>query len=187
MDMVPTHSIRRHFPRGTELRPIPTALLTAGPRPSSMRVHSPKMKLALLLLAAAFLASTLGAVDVAAADAPKKGRGKLVHMVAFKFKDSASKDDIRKVEQAFAALPAKVPQIASFESGTNVSPEKLDKGFTHGFLLTFHSQTDRDEYLVHPDHKAFGALIGPYLADVFVIDFWAQKPAKAGKTPKKKN
>ncbi len=141
------------------------------------------MKLALALVSA-MLFSSLVTVDALAADAPKKGRGKLIHMVAFKYKESSTKEDIQKVEEAFAALPGKIPQIASFESGTNVSPEKLDKGFTHGYLLTFHSQTDRDEYLVHPDHKEFGKIVGPHLADVFVIDFWGQKPAKAGKEGK---
>jgi hypothetical protein len=141
------------------------------------------MKLALALVSA-MLFSSLVTVDALAADAPKKGRGKLIHMVAFKFKESSSKDDVQKVEEAFSALPGKIPQIASFESGTNVSPEKLDKGFTHGYLLTFHSQTDRDEYLIHPDHKEFGKIVGPHLADVFVIDFWGQKPAKAGKEGK---
>jgi len=29
-------------------------------------------------------------------------------------------------------------------------------------------------YLEHPEHKAFGKLIGPVLEDVFVIDFWAK-------------
>lgn len=141
------------------------------------------MKLALALVSA-MLFSSLVTVDALAADAPKKGRGKLIHMVAFKYKDSSTKEDIQKVEEAFAALPGKIPQIASFESGTNVSPEKLDKGFTHGYLLTFHSQTDRDEYLVHPDHKEFGKIVGPHLADVFVIDFWGQKPGKAAKEAK---
>ena len=99
-------------------------------------------------------------------------------MVAFKFKPTATSDDIRKVEEAFAALPAKIPQIATYDAGTNVSPEKLDKGFTHGFLLTFRSAKDRDDYLVHPDHQAFGKLVGPLLADVFVIDFWGGVAAK---------
>ena len=49
-----------------------------------------------------------------------------------------------------------------------------NKGTTHGFILTFNSEKARDEYLVHPDHKEFGKLVGPLLADVFVIDFWAQ-------------
>lgn len=139
-----------------------------------------------LLLLAALTALTLLATvtDTLAAspDAPKKkGRGRLSHMVAFKFKDTATKDDIRKVEEAFAALPSKIPQIATYESGTNVSPEKLDKGFTHAFLLTFQSAQDRDEYLVHPDHKAFAGMVGPHVADVFVIDFWSAKAPKAAK------
>ncbi|MFN0068384.1 MAG: Dabb family protein [Limisphaerales bacterium] len=128
------------------------------------------MKTALLLaLAAALLFA--GVTSVTAADAP---RGRLVHMVSFKFKDTASKEDIRKVEEAFAALPGKISQIASFEWGTNVSPEKHDKGFTHGFILTFRTEKDRDDYLVHPDHTKFGALVGPLVADVFVVDFWAK-------------
>ena len=39
---------------------------------------------------------------------------------------------------------------------------------------TFKSEKDRDEYLVHPDHKKFGQLLHPVLADAFVIDFWAK-------------
>jgi hypothetical protein len=57
----------------------------------------------------------------------------------------------------------------------NNSPEKHNKGTTHGFILTFNNEKDRDAYLVHPDHKKFGELVGPLLADVFVIDFWAQE------------
>jgi hypothetical protein len=99
-------------------------------------------------------------------------RGNLVHMVSFKFKESVTKDDIKKVETAFAGLQKKIPQILSYETGTNNSPEGLDKGFTHGFVLTFHSGQDRDDYLIHPHHKDFGKLVGPLLEDVFVLDFW---------------
>jgi len=106
---------------------------------------------------------------------PAPPRGPLVHMVAFKFKPEARPEQIREVERAFAALPGKIAQIRSFEWGTNISPEKLDKGFTHGFLLTFDNARDRDAYLVHPDHEAFGKLVGPVLADVFVLDFEARQ------------
>ena len=103
-------------------------------------------------------------------------RGKLVHMVSFKFKSSATRDQIQAVEQAFRGLKKKIRVIRSFEWGTNVSPEGFDKGFTHGFILTFDSVKDRDAYLVHPDHAAFGKLVGPLLDDggVFVVDFFAQ-------------
>jgi len=122
----------------------------------------------------ALLMSTALAVSSFAAENVAKS-GKLMHVVAFKFKPSAKAEEIDGVVQAFRALKTKIPQIQSLEWGTNVSPEKHDKGFTHGFTLSFTSEKDRDAYLVHPDHKAFEKSVGPILADVFVIDFWAQK------------
>jgi hypothetical protein len=104
-----------------------------------------------------------------------QGTGKLRHVVAFKFKETATPEDIKKVEKAFKDLKAKIPQIADFEWGINNSPEKHNKGTTHGFILTFKSEKDRDIYLEHPQHKEFGKLVGPLLADVFVIDFWAHE------------
>ena len=98
----------------------------------------------------------------------------LYHVVSFKFKESATKEQVAEVERAFAALKGQIPAIQSLNWGTNVSPEKHDKGFTHCWVLTFASEKDRDEYLVHPDHKKFGALVGPAVADVFVVDFWSK-------------
>ena len=73
---------------------------------------------------------------------------------------------------AFAQLPQKIDEIKGFEWGLNNSPENLNKGFTHGFLLTFDSEEGRDIYLPHPDHKAFGEIVDPILEDVFVLDYW---------------
>lgn len=99
---------------------------------------------------------------------------KLRHVVLFSFKDSTALADIRKVEKAFAALPGLIPEIQDFEWGTNNSPEGLDKGFTHSFLVTFASEEDREVYLPHPDHQAFVELLQPHLEDVLVIDYWAR-------------
>jgi hypothetical protein len=99
---------------------------------------------------------------------------KLNHVVCFKFKTTAAPADIKKVEEAFQALPKQISQVQSLEWGTNVSKEKRDKGFTHCFLLSFKSEADRDAYIEHPAHKAFGKLVGPVLDDVFVLDFWAK-------------
>ncbi len=96
---------------------------------------------------------------------------KVRHVVCFKFKPTASAEDIKKVEEAFQALKQKIPLIVSLEWGTNVSKENKDKGFTHCFLLTFKSEADRDAYIVHPAHKAFGGLVHPVLEDVFVVDY----------------
>ncbi|MGB6151452.1 MAG: Dabb family protein [Pricia sp.] len=99
----------------------------------------------------------------------------LRHVVMFKFKEGTSQEEINKVQEAFSALPSKIPQIHSYEWGTNNSPEGLDKGFTHVFFLTFKSEEDRAAYLPHPDHKAFGDVLGPHLDDVLVLDYWSNE------------
>jgi hypothetical protein len=140
------------------------------------------MKHLLLCLVVLFtLASTQSVFAASAAKKAKKAakkegsRGGLAHVVALKFKEGATQAQIDEVVKAFEALPGKIPQIASLDWGTNVSPEKHDKGFTHCFTLTFRTEKDRDEYLVHPDHKEFGKILGPVLGDVFVLDYWAKK------------
>jgi hypothetical protein len=138
--------------------------MLAGPGP--IRYASATMK-TLATLLGAFLISAL-LTNAHAAD-------RLQHVVSFKFKSTATAQDITKVEAAFRALKQSIPQIAAFEWGTNVSKEKKDKGFTHCYILTFKSQQDLDAYIVHPEHKAFGKLVGPLLDDVFVIDFWSKK------------
>jgi hypothetical protein len=100
---------------------------------------------------------------------------RIEHVVSIKFKTTASAEDIKKVETAFADLKKKIPQIKTLRWGTNVSPEKLNKGFTHCWVLSFKNAKDRDAYLVHPDHKEFGKSLSPVLDDVLVIDFVVQK------------
>jgi len=99
-------------------------------------------------------------------------KSELRHVVLFKFKEGTSEKDIKKVEDAFKALPKKIKEIKDFEWGINNSPENHDKGYTHCFLLTFDSEEGRAAYLPHPDHKKFGELVGPLLDDVHVIDYW---------------
>ena len=103
------------------------------------------------------------------------GSKQLRHVVLFKFKESSTPEDIKKVEEAFRALPSKIKEIRGFEWGTNNSPENLAQGFTHCFFLTFDSEKDREVYLPHPAHKAFGAVLGPHLDKVLVVDYWAEK------------
>ena len=108
-------------------------------------------------------------------NAHTEGSSVLRHVVMFKFKDSASAEDLKKVETAFRALPAQIKEIKSFEWGINNSPENLAQGFTHCFFLTFAAEKDRAVYLPHPAHKAFGAVLTPFLDKVLVLDYWANE------------
>lgn len=98
----------------------------------------------------------------------------LRHVVLIKFKEGTSEEDIAKVENAFSDLENKISQIKGYEWGTNNSPEELNKGFTHCFLVTFESEEDREVYLPHPDHKAFVEVLSPHMEDVLVVDYWAE-------------
>jgi len=102
----------------------------------------------------------------------KKGKA-LRHVVLFGFKSTSSPEDVKKIEQAFVALKGKIKLIKDFEWGTNSSPEGLNQGLTHCFMATFSSDKDRDDYLVHPDHKAFVEILGPHLDKVTVVDYWS--------------
>ena len=95
------------------------------------------------------------------------------HIVAFKYKKEATEEQVHQVTEVFSRLPEKIPGIVNFEYGENNSPEGLNKGFNHVYVLTFDSEKSRDEYLPHPEHKKLGDLLGEMeiLDDVFVIDY----------------
>jgi hypothetical protein len=140
----------------------------------------------LLLLAVVLIGLALNAVAADSGKAKKSKPGKVKHMVAFKFKDGTSQADIDKLNAAFRELPEKIDVIRTFDMGKNHSPENLNKGMTHGYLLTFDSEEDRNTYLNHPAHKEFGAMAMKMLADVFVVDFTSEKGAKGKAKDKSK-
>ncbi|TXF88319.1 Dabb family protein [Neolewinella aurantiaca] len=98
----------------------------------------------------------------------------LRHAVLFSFNEDSYPAGVQEVEEAFAALPGKIPEIHDYEWGINNSPEGLDKGYTHLFFVTFKSEADRAVYLPHPDHLAFVEVLKPHLKDVLVLDYWTR-------------
>ncbi|MFM1961344.1 MAG: hypothetical protein RLZZ172_189 [Bacteroidota bacterium] len=101
--------------------------------------------------------------------------GNLRHVVLFSFKSTSSAAEVKTVEDAFRKLPSQIKEIKDFEWGKNNSPEGINQGFTHCFLVTFTSEKDREVYLPHPAHKAFVDVLKPHLDKVLVIDYWAGK------------
>jgi hypothetical protein len=98
----------------------------------------------------------------------------LKHVVLVKFKPEIRQAEINKLTDAFNDLKNQIDTIVKLESGTDVSPEGLNQGHTHAFVLTYASAADRDAYLIHPAHKTFVELIKPMVDGVTVIDFWAR-------------
>ena len=126
-------------------------------------------------------------------NAPKQEK-MLRHVVMFGFKPEVSAQQIKEVEDAFCALPSQIDLIKGYEWGTDCSPEGLQQGLTHCFFLTFQAEdgirderesrglgyvykrqdADRDAYLVHPAHKAFGKVLGDKASAVTVVDYWTK-------------
>ncbi len=130
------------------------------------------------LMSAAFEGEGLSAKPVQAEEeqAEKAKPGKILrHVVLFKFKKDASQEQVQEVVDAFAALPAKIKEIADFEWGTDVSVENKAAGYTHGFVVSFASEKARDDYLPHAAHQEFVKLVGPRLDGALVFDYWARE------------
>jgi hypothetical protein len=98
----------------------------------------------------------------------------LRHVVLFKWKPATPPEKIVEIEAAMHALQSKIPQIAEYEWGTDVSVQGLSQGFTHCFVVSFHSEADRDIYAPHPEHAAFLALSKPHREVVLTFDYFAR-------------
>lgn len=131
-------------------------------------LHHPRLLIAALLV-------SFGVIMTLPAQEKKEDAKQLRHIVLFKFKDDVTKAQAQEVADAFAALPKKIKEIVDFEWGTDVSVEKLSEGLTHGFLVTFKSEKDRDAYLPHAEHQKFVDLVKPRVEKVVVFDYWAKK------------
>lgn len=122
--------------------------------------------LSALTVVSAVIATVVG--TAAAQSAPN-----VRHVVVFKYKDTATPAQIDEITKAFAALADKIPGIVSFEHGVNNSPEGLNQGYTHVYMVTFVDAAARDAYLPHPEHQAFGKLLNSsgIFEGAFVVDY----------------
>ncbi|MEM9283985.1 MAG: Dabb family protein [Verrucomicrobiota bacterium] len=108
---------------------------------------------------------------VSVAHADNHEESKFRHAVFFKFKDTATDNDIVRIVDEFVLLKDKIEGITAIEWGFSESVEGLNDEFTHAFLLTFTSKEALEAYVPHPEHKAFVEILKPHLEKVFVFDY----------------
>ncbi|QNF34005.1 Dabb family protein [Adhaeribacter swui] len=99
---------------------------------------------------------------------------KLRHVVAFKFKPGTTSEQMQKATSDFLNLKSQVPQILEIEGGPDVALAQKQGKYTHCFVVTVKNQPDLDAYGSHPKHKAFSQSVDPLLAEVMVVDYWAE-------------
>jgi antibiotic biosynthesis monooxygenase (ABM) superfamily enzyme len=119
------------------------------------------------------LAAAVASASLFAADSEKpKGKDKLYHVVAVKFKDGTGAADKQAIAAAFSELKKKIKEVKDFVGGESVSVEKLNKDFEYCAVLAFKDIPSLKAYIEHPEHKAFVEQLKKHMADVFVFDFW---------------
>ncbi|KAL4886587.1 hypothetical protein BJY04DRAFT_177976 [Aspergillus karnatakaensis] len=103
----------------------------------------------------------------------------ITHIVLFQLKSGLSAETISDVCTRMLELKdicihptTQQPYILASSGGVDNSPEGLQNGITHAFVVEFASAEDRDYYVEKdPAHHAFIATLGGVIEKVQVIDF----------------
>lgn len=81
------------------------------------------------------------------------------HIVLTKFKSETAENKIADIYAGLSALTEKLSGARNFTGGRSESPEQIERGYMHGFVIDFDSWADLGAYAEHPEHKALGAQI----------------------------
>ncbi len=93
---------------------------------------------------------------------------KVYHLVLLKF---AKPEKAVELFAALAEFKHQQPRMLEFHGGPYSSPEGMNQGYTHGFMMTFADEQARDEYLTHPEHVTIKDAFLPFLESVIAFDF----------------
>ena len=78
------------------------------------------------------------------------------HIVLTKFKPETSEETIRGIYDGLAALTETLPGAQNFTGGRSESPEQIERGYMHGFVIDFDSWDALQNYADNEEHKALG-------------------------------
>ena len=93
------------------------------------------------------------------------------HIVLFKIKPEVTTEEVTELFRLLAQLQQLIPGITYFAGGAYSSPEGLNQGYTHGFMMTFESVNARDAYLPHPEHERVKAALLSCIEAALAFDF----------------
>ena len=93
------------------------------------------------------------------------------HVVLLKFKSGTTAQQIGGFYSSLAGLKKDIAGLKDFVGGPYSSPEGLNQGYTHGFVMTFADAASRDVYLPHPAHEAVKGQIVPHVDAIVAFDF----------------
>jgi hypothetical protein len=83
------------------------------------------------------------------------------HFGMFQFKSGVSETEIDECFLEMRGMVGQIPGLLAMEHGPYESPEGLNDGFTHGFIMSFDTAANRDAYLPHPEHERVRDIVVP--------------------------
>jgi hypothetical protein len=81
------------------------------------------------------------------------------HIVLLKARPEVAEAQIAAIFADLAAIRDKLPGVLAIHSGRSESPEKIERGYLHGFTVDFADWAALAAYQDHPDHKRVGAAL----------------------------
>jgi hypothetical protein len=81
------------------------------------------------------------------------------HIVLLKARPEVTEAEIAAIFADLAAIKDKLPGVLAIHSGRSMSPEKIERGYLHGFTVDFTDWAALAAYQDHPDHKRVGAAL----------------------------
>jgi Stress responsive A/B Barrel Domain len=81
------------------------------------------------------------------------------HIVLLKARAGVTDAQIATIFADLDAIRTKLPGVLAIHSGRSESPEKIERGYLHGFTVDFTDWQALAAYQDHPDHKHFGAAL----------------------------
>lgn len=78
------------------------------------------------------------------------------HIVLTKFKPETTQEKIAEIYAGLSGLAEKLPGAQDFTGGRSESPEQIERGYMHGFVIDFESWEALQNYADNEEHQALG-------------------------------
>lgn len=78
------------------------------------------------------------------------------HIVLTKFRPDVTKQAISKIYAGLSDLSETLPGAGGFTGGRSESPEQIERGYMHGFVIDFDDWSALEAYATNETHKALG-------------------------------
>lgn len=79
------------------------------------------------------------------------------HIVLIRFKPDVPEPKIAALFAELRQIEGKVAGLLAITAGKSESPEQIERGYMHGFVVDFADWAALQTYQDHPDHKRLGA------------------------------